>query len=100
KQLDQAFIAELLVLPAESYLGEQMSIIDVDAIHQVHQFTQQQIAQHLKQDLLAVYADLKNLADDGLTEAAMAARRLKNLCLHYLMQLDDEEIYAMCLEQR
>jgi aminopeptidase N len=98
-QLDQAFIAELLILPSESYLGEQMSIIDVDAIYQVHQFTQLQIAHHLKQDLLAVYADLKNQGEESLTEQAMAARRLKNICLHYLMQLNDEEIYVMCLEQ-
>lgn len=97
--LDQAFIAELLVLPSESYLGELLPVIDVDAINQVHRFTQQQIAQHLKQDFLAVYADLKNHADDNLSEQAMAIRRLKNLCLYYLMQLEDSSIYEMCLEQ-
>ena len=98
-QLDQTFIAELLILPSENYLGELLAVIDVDAIYAVHCYTQQEIARYLKQDLLTIYNDLKNITDDNLTESAMANRRLKNICLYYLMQLDDEQIYAACLEQ-
>jgi aminopeptidase N len=31
--LERAFVAQALVLPAESFVGEQMAVIDVDCIH-------------------------------------------------------------------
>ena len=35
--LERAFVAQALVLPAESFVGEQMAVIDVDGIHAVRE---------------------------------------------------------------
>ena len=97
--LDKGFITDLLTLPSESYLGELMTVIDVDAIKRVHRYLQQQIAQHLQVELLHTYTVLHAAAMTDLSETAMAARRLKNLCLQYLMQLPETTSLALCLEQ-
>src|SRR3546814_9681864 len=33
--LDDAFIADVVTLPSESYLGDQMIVVDPDAIHEI-----------------------------------------------------------------
>ncbi|MCL6272094.1 aminopeptidase N [Sansalvadorimonas sp. 2012CJ34-2] len=88
--LDKAMVAELLHLPSETYLAEQMEVIDIDAIHQARQFVKQSLAAALKDQLVAVYNELnidkpyKPEADD------IAERTLKNTCLGYLVELDEE----------
>ena len=97
--LDKALIAEALTLPSESYLGEQMAIVDVDAIHTVRQFVRRSLASRLGEDLSTVYR--ANLSNEPYRYSAEAAgrRRLKNLCLSYLLELDDREVEAWAIAQ-
>lgn len=95
---DRAFVAELLTLPGETYLGEQMSVIDVDYIHQARQSLRKELAKQLKPVFLNIYNKYKNAvyAND---KQSIANRRLKNVCLSYLMLLGKSEIHALCLQQ-
>ena len=96
---DPAFAAEALSLPSESYIGEQMDVVDPDAIHAVRVRVRQRIAESLRDQLLATY---RAMAVPGRysPDAASAGRRaLRNLCLGYLMELDDDEIRAVCVAQ-
>lgn len=91
---DKLLLAELLTLPSEKYLAEQMEIIDVDAIHAVREFVLLELAKQLKNFLIAVHQ--KNNGKDKpylFDMHEVGKRQLKNLCLNYLMTLDDPEIH-------
>ncbi len=97
--LDKALITEIITLPSETYLGEQMTTIDVDAIHHCRQFLKQTLANGLKDALLATY---QNNSDDGPYRndtQAIGQRKIKNCALDYLMQLNDKKIIERCYQQ-
>ncbi|MDH5776772.1 MAG: aminopeptidase N, partial [Gammaproteobacteria bacterium] len=99
KKLDKALAAQALSLPTENYLAEQRELIDVEAVFTVRQFVRQQLVRTLRTELLQVFKD--NQSDDvyRFTADAMAQRSLKNMTLSYLMELDDEEVIASCMQQ-
>ena len=96
---DKALLAEVLTLPSESTLGDQMDRVDVEAIHQVRDWLKLRLALTLKEDLLAVYRANSASGEYNIESASIARRSLKNLALNSLMLLDDPEIRALCLAQ-
>jgi len=98
---DPALLALVLTLPSEGYLAEQMQVVDVDGIHAMRRFVQRTLAERLRPSLLATYRTLHERERDGycIDAAAIGRRALKNVCLDYLMQLDDAEARTLCLEQ-
>ena len=97
--LDPALAAEALMLPSEIYLSEQMDRIDVDAIHQVGELVRSSIARSLELDFREVYAANHTNAAYRFAPDECGRRKLKNVSLGYLMELDDENIRVQCLEQ-
>ena len=98
---DPALLAQVLILPSESDLAEQMDVVDVDGIHAARCFVRRILAERLQEPLLAIYQTLHRQERDGyhIDAAAMGRRALKNVCLDYLMQLGDAALRARCLEQ-
>jgi aminopeptidase N len=96
---DPAFTAEALGLPSESYVGEQMEIVDPDAIHEVRLAMRQAIANQLKGELLATYQAFMVSGAYSPDAGPAGQRALKNACLSYLMELDDDAVRALCLRQ-
>ncbi|MFV2004833.1 MAG: aminopeptidase N, partial [Gammaproteobacteria bacterium] len=89
KTLDKALIARALTLPSLMYVGEMMSVVDVDAIHKAREFIYAHLAQNLQQDLLDTYQN--NAQDEyNLSPASMGERFLRNQALSYLMYLDGQ----------
>jgi len=97
--VDKAMLAHMLVLPSESYMAEQMAVIDVDAIHHARQFARHRLANELQKELLEVYENNIDLGIYRTTHDAIAQRSLKNTALGYLMLLDSKDITNMCLDQ-
>jgi aminopeptidase N len=96
---DPALTAEALSLPSEAYLGEQMEVVDPDAIYRARVGLRLQLAQAFKAQWLDVY---QALSDDRpySPDAQSAGRRaLRNLCLGYLMEIDEPAIRQLCLRQ-
>ncbi|MEI7969013.1 MAG: aminopeptidase N [Betaproteobacteria bacterium] len=96
---DPAFSAEVLSLPSETYVGEQMEECDPDAVHVVRVRLRQHVAATLRDSLLDTY---RSMTVPGRHEpgASSAGRRaLRNLCLGYLMELEDDETRALCVSQ-
>ena len=96
---DPAFAAEALSLPSETFLAEQMAVVDPDGLHAVRVRVRQHLSARLRDALLATW---RAMAATGpfIPDAASAGRRaLRNLCLGYLMELDDDEIRALCVGQ-
>jgi aminopeptidase N len=97
--LDQAFVAEVLTLPGEDYLAELMTEVDVTAIHVAREFVREQLALALRELLLDTY---RAAAADGpyRADAASTGRRsLKNLCLSYLLALNDQAVIDLGFHQ-
>ncbi len=97
--LDKALITQALTLPSESYLADQCDVVDVDAIHAVRQFMRQQLAQTLADDWLRVYEENNQTMNYQFNARDMAGRSLKNLCLSYLMELNDDRHHQRGLQQ-
>jgi len=96
---DPAFAAEALALPSEVYIAEQLDEVDPDAIHAVRNHLRRDLAQALRTELLASY-HAHAVSGAYSPDAAAAGRRaLRNLCLAYLMELDDAEMRALALAQ-
>ena len=96
---DRALLAEVLTLPTEAYLGEQMGVVDVEGIHRAREGLKTELAMALRETLLAQYQAGRGAGAYRQDHAAMARRSLTNLCLDYLMQLDEPEIHRLCVEQ-
>jgi aminopeptidase N len=96
---DRAFQAEALTLPSEAYLAELMETADPDALHGVRQFVRRTLAAELREDFLAVRAACRGSRPYAVDDGRAGERRLANLCLAYLMTLDDPEIIELSLKQ-
>ncbi|BBK43388.1 aminopeptidase N [Allostella vacuolata] len=83
---DPAFAAELLALPGELYLAEQMAVIDVEAIHAAREALRADVARGLADRLSAVRSRPGGafVPDAG----SAGARALGNAALAYLSILD------------
>jgi aminopeptidase N len=96
---DRGFLAEALTLPTESYLAEQMDVVDPVAIHEVREFVRRTLGTRLRDRFAAVREACAPRApyrsDDGLA----GCRRLKNLCLAYLMAPGSREAIGMGVAQ-
>src|SRR5579883_309699 len=89
KQMDDKFLlAEMLIMPSEKYIGEQMEVIDVDAIHTVREFVLTEVAKELHLLFHEVY---RQHHDESVpyrfSLEEVGKRQLKNRCLAYLMRL-------------
>ena len=96
---DLALLAEMMVLPGEKYLGEMLERADVNKIRAVRETTKLEIAAAHENLILTRYENAVDRGAYRLDSQAVARRRLKNICLSYLMQSGTEEYLEMCLAQ-
>ena len=96
---DPAFAAEALTLPSEAWLGDQMAVIDPDAIHHVRMLFRRTLAQRLRPQFEALLARHAVSGAYAPEPSAMGRRALRNLALGYLMTLDDSDLQLRVLKQ-
>ena len=96
---DKALIAEALSLPAENYIADQINPIAVDAIHEARQLVRRSLAWELEERLARVMMDNQANEPYRFAPDAVGRRALKNLCLGYLMEMEDPEVRRVCLAQ-
>lgn len=85
---DPAFIAEALTLPGEATLAEQMEVVDPEALHVARTGLARYLAEGLEEDFLRIYNALAPREAYRPDTAGAARRRLRNLCLSYLNELE------------
>jgi aminopeptidase N len=89
---DLSYFSLLLSLPSETYLAEQMRVIDVLAIHQARELVVRTLAEQLQAEFKAIYS-ANHRDESGLFDAgAIGRRRIKNICLAYLSKLEQADI--------
>jgi aminopeptidase N len=96
---DPAFAAEAMALPSEHYLAEQMEEVDPDALHAVRDSLARQLAASLRPELLSLYHGLADTQAYSPDAASAGRRSLRNLCLAYLVELDDPEVRELAVKQ-
>jgi aminopeptidase N len=82
---EAALRAEVLTLPSESYLADQMAVVDVEGIHRARERVRRRVAEVLANDLLGVYESNRETGPYRFSPEAIGQRAIKNLALHYLM---------------
>ena len=98
-ELDPALIAEIFTLPGESYLADNMEIVDVDGIHQARRQFIQTLAINLEPQFKQAFDSIKPSATYDFNAVDVAQRRLQNLSLSYLMELPDSKYIDLGLER-
>ncbi len=98
---DKALVAQALTLPSETYLAQQLEVIDPDLLHQARLFVRRELVARLRQDFIMVYEKNSDSGSYGITPEAMGRRSLKNICLSYLLVSDpvDNDSLDLCLKQ-
>ena len=85
---DPAFVAECMQLPDFDTLADALATIDIDAVLAARTGLLRNLAQTHAARLRHRYDALAPLAAHGLDGVAMGARRLRNMCLAWLTDLD------------
>jgi aminopeptidase N len=82
--LDAAFIAEAVLLPSESFIGDQLAIVDPEAIFRAREALRRDIGRGLEQQWREAYD--RSQSDGGYVYSpeAKGQRRLKAVALGYI----------------
>ena len=96
---DESFVAQVLTLPSEDYLAELLSEIDIDAIHEAREFLRRELGSRLHEQWLATYEANQTPAPYCYDPVLAGRRRLKNLCLQYLLAVPTPESTSLGLQQ-
>jgi len=83
-RLDAAFIGESVLLPSESFIGDQMLTVDPRAIHRARETLRADLATALAEQWRDAY-DSTEADRFELTPSAKGARRLRSVALGYIM---------------
>jgi len=98
-QLDGSLKALALTLPGEKVVGQEMDVIDPDALHGAREFMRAGLARSHREALLATYRDCSTGEPYRNDKPSIDRRRLRNCTLAYLASLGDPELDALVWEQ-
>ncbi|MBW6512809.1 MAG: aminopeptidase N [Desulfuromonadaceae bacterium] len=96
---DPALVARALALPTETWLAEQQEVVDPGAIHAARTFVRRELARALRPTLRQRYLELTDNGPFTLDAAAIGRRALRNICLAYLMVLEEDEGVTLAQQQ-
>ncbi|MFT3976060.1 MAG: aminopeptidase N [Sphingomonas bacterium] len=96
--LDRAFVAEAVLLPSESFIGDQLSTVDPEAIFAAREALRRDLGASLATQWRAAYDD-----GDGrpyvYSPEAKGVRRLRNVALGYLAASGAQDAATIAFRQ-
>jgi aminopeptidase N len=96
--LDAAFVAEAVLLPSESFVGDHMLVVDPEAINRARETLRKALGQELEPLWRGAYA--ASAADCyEFTPGAKGARRLRTVALNYLLAAGAQDAPQIALRQ-
>ncbi len=98
RSLDPAFVAEAVLLPSEAFIGDQMLVVDPDAIAVVRDALRADIALAHEATWRAIYAQ-HSVNRFEYSPAAKGARRIRNLALGYISAAKAADAPTMAFAQ-
>ena len=97
--LSPAFKAQALLLPAESFIGEQRTVVDPEAIREARRYAMHELARRLASDWQATYKAIEVTGEYSPDSASAGRRALRNLALAYLAAGEMEGVLDLAREQ-
>ncbi|MBK7415991.1 MAG: aminopeptidase N [Dechloromonas sp.] len=94
-----AFVAEALTLPGEATLAEALEVVNPDALHAARNALRRHLAEQLEGEFSGVYAALAPKTTYAPSSEQAGNRALRNVCLSYLLELNDEFVRQLALQQ-
>lgn len=99
-QVDMSLLSQLLTLPSEQYLADQLEFFDPEKIRSVRSAARRQLASaHLDLLLKRYRAAAADAGEFSLAPAAVGRRSLKNFCLQMMMTLDQSQGCDLAVDQ-
>ncbi|MES2339960.1 MAG: aminopeptidase N [Pseudomonadota bacterium] len=96
--LDHAFIAEAVLLPSESFVGDQMAMVDPDAIFRAREALRRDLGKALEADWRAAY-DATRANRFEYSPAAKGDRRLRSVALGYITASGAQDAATLAFRQ-
>jgi aminopeptidase N len=96
--LDPAFIADAVLPPSESFIGDQMAVVDPEAIRAARDSLRGELGRALEPQWRAAYASTAANRYE-YSPAAKGARRLKTVALNFLMAAGAGDAPALARRQ-
>ncbi|CRX39122.1 aminopeptidase N [Estrella lausannensis] len=98
-QLDPAFLALMLSLPGEGEIGERQRVIDIEEIHAAREFLKREIGEVFYTRFKEKWQELTESGSSGTDTKAIGQRKLKNICLAYMVATQREEAFEIAHRQ-
>ena len=95
KEGDLALLSEMISLPSEQIIHQNVTEIDVEDVHSKRNNTNLEIGSEFKGIFLDTYEKLNFKKAFDLSSVSVAERALKNTCLAYLTRLGEFDIAYM-----
>jgi aminopeptidase N len=95
--LDPAFVAEAVLLPAESFVGDQMATVDPEAIFRAREGLRRELGRRLDGQWRDAYDGARE--PYAYTPAAKGLRRLRNVALGYIAASGAEDAAKLAFTQ-
>ncbi len=92
KEGDLALLSEMISLPSEQIIHQNVTEIDVEDVHSKRNNTHLEIGSEFKGIFLDIYEKLNFKKAFDLSSVSVAERALKNTCLAYLTRLGEFDI--------
>jgi aminopeptidase N len=96
--LDRAFVAEAVLLPSESFIGDQIAVVDPEAIFAAREALRRDIGRTLDAKWRAEY-DAARAAYFQYSPLAKGMRRLRTVSLGYIAANGSDEAAALAFAQ-
>jgi aminopeptidase N len=97
-KLDQAFIAEAVLLPSDSFIGDQMALVDPDAIFAAREALRDDLGRELEGLWRTAYESARANRFE-YSPAGKGGRRIKNVALGYIAASGAADAPALAFEQ-
>jgi aminopeptidase N len=92
KENDLALLSEMMSLPSEQIIHQNVSEIDVEDVHNRRNNSYLEIGNKFKDVFLEAYEKLNTKKSFDLSAVSVAERSFKNICLVYLTRLGEFDI--------
>ena len=96
--LDAAFIGETMLLPSESFIGDQMPVVDPSAINSAREALRRDLGQQLEHQWRDAY-ERSHAIGFELSPQAKGARRLRSIALGFIVASGAEDGPPLALRQ-
>jgi len=96
--LDPAFTGEAVLLPSEAFIGDQMAVVDPQAVRDAREALRSELGRSLEAQWRAAYASTAANRYE-YSPAAKGARRLRTVALNYLMASGAADAAALARRQ-